>query len=63
MDTLTVLIVLALAATAVSLVPGIRAMARGEEYDTLSTRYMTLRVGLQAVAFALLLVAIYLKAT
>lgn len=60
MDLLTIVILLALGATAVSLVLGIIAMERGGEYDREhSTRYMAMRVGFQGLTLALLLVALF----
>lgn len=62
MDIFFVLIVLALVATAVSLVLGMQSMARGGEYDKQhSGRYMTLRIASQGAAFALLLLALLIK--
>lgn len=62
MDILTVVIVAALLATSVPLILGIRSMAHGGEFDrTHSTHYMALRVGLQAVTFALLAFALFVK--
>jgi hypothetical protein len=62
MDIFVVLVVLALVATAVSLVLGMQSMARGGEYDRQhSGRYMTLRIAAQGIAFVLLLVALLVK--
>jgi Hypoxia induced protein conserved region len=45
---------------AVALVMGIASMARGGEYDRAhSAQFMGWRVGLQALTFALLLLALY----
>jgi hypothetical protein len=57
----TTVVVLALIATAISLIMGIYSMSRGGEFDRLhSTQYMVLRVGSQAAAFLLLLLALFL---
>lgn len=61
MNMLTVIILLALLATIVSLVVGLGSMARGGEFDFKhSHQFMFARVGSQAVAFVLLLIALYL---
>jgi len=61
MQILTLIVVLAVIATAVSLGLGIRSMMRGGEYDNEhSSQLMALRVGAQGLAFALMLVALYL---
>lgn len=58
MNILTVLIILALLATVVSLGWGVGSMAHGGHYDEEhSTQLMGARVGLQALAIALLIVA------
>lgn len=58
MDLLTVMIMLALAATVISLVWGVVSMAHGGHYDEEhSTRLMGARVGFQALALVLLIVA------
>jgi hypothetical protein len=63
MNMLTVIILLALVATIVSLVVGVGSMARGGEFDFKhSHQFMFARVGSQAVAFVLLLIALYLAA-
>jgi hypothetical protein len=60
MDLLTIVILLALAATAVSLVLGIISMERGGQYDSEhGTRYMAMRVGFQELTLVLLLVALF----
>lgn len=62
MQFLTIAIILAAIATAASLALGLFSMTRGEEYDRQhSTHYMKLRVGFQAAALALLLLAFYLS--
>jgi hypothetical protein len=60
MNMLTVMILLALGATIVSLALGLGSMAGGGEFDLKhSHRFMLARVGFQAVAFVLLLMALY----
>jgi ABC-type uncharacterized transport system YnjBCD permease subunit len=59
MDLLTLVILLALGATAVSLVLGIISMERGGQYDREhGTRYMAMRVGFQGLTLVLLLLAL-----
>lgn len=61
MDLLTILILVALGATAASLLLGLISMERGGDYDREhATRYMALRVGFQGLTLALLLVALFL---
>lgn len=61
MKPITVFVVLAMVATAVSLILGIRSMERGGEYDqTHSTRFMLMRIGAQAVTLLLLLFALFI---
>jgi hypothetical protein len=60
MDLLTIVILLALGATAVSLVLGIISMERGGQYDLEhGTRYMAMRVGFQGLTLVLLLLALF----
>lgn len=60
---LTTVVILAAIATAVVLVMGVRSMAHGGAYDRRhSGGLMGARIGLQALAFVLMLVAIYLLA-
>lgn len=60
MNSLAVLIVLALVATIGALATGVGAMARGGEFDRKhSTQLMWARVGFQGVAVLLLLAALY----
>jgi ABC-type dipeptide/oligopeptide/nickel transport system permease subunit len=60
MDLLTIVILLALGATAVSLVLGIISMERGGKYDDEhGTRFMAMRVGFQGLTLVLLLVALF----
>jgi hypothetical protein len=62
MDPLVVVVVLALIATIITLVMGLLAMSGGEAIDReFSTPLMWTRVGLQAFAVALLLVALVLR--
>jgi hypothetical protein len=61
MNLLTIVIVLAMLATAVMLVLGIRSMGHGGEYDEKhEVQFMFARVGLQGVTLLLLLLALYL---
>ena len=61
MSLLTIVIIAALLATIVSLVMGLGAMGKGGKYDEEhSTQLMSARVGLQALTFILLLLAIFL---
>lgn len=63
MTTLTLMIVLAILATVGVLLVGVVSMARGGDFDARhSTQIMFSRVGLQAVTFILLLIALYLNA-
>lgn len=58
MTILTTLIVLALVATIVSLAWGVGSMAAGGQYDDKHyTQFMSARVGFQAVAIVLLIIA------
>lgn len=58
MSTLTVLISLALAATIISLAWGVGSMAAGGQFDDKHyTQFMSARVGFQALAIVLLIVA------
>ena len=62
MNPITVLVVLAMIATAVSLILGIRSMEKGGDYDqTHSTRFMLLRVGFQLLTLVLLLFALFIE--
>ena len=62
MDPLVVVVVLALIATVITLIMGLLAMSGGEAVDReFSTPLMWTRVGLQAFAVALLLVALVLR--
>jgi len=62
MDLLSVVIVLALFAVIVVMMIGLFAMGQGGDLDKMvSTRMMWARVGLQAFAIALLILAVYLR--
>lgn len=64
MQMLTILVLLALVATVVSLALGINSMAHGGEYDQgHSTRFMSMRVGFQAITLVLLMLALYFSTT
>lgn len=63
MNLLTIVILLALAATVLSLAFGLRSMSQGEPYDhERSGRFMTMRVVFQGVAVALLIAALFMTA-
>lgn len=63
MTLLTVIIVVAMLATAGALVGGIASMAHGGKYDQRhSHQFMFARVGLQGLTLVLLLIALYLTA-
>ena len=58
MDSLTILVMVAMAATAVVLFAGLASMIRGGEYDREhSVRLLFTRVGYQAIAIIPLIVA------
>lgn len=62
MDLLTVVIVLALLATLVALLFGLTSLGQGGSFDKhFGTQFMWARVGLQAVAIALLVAALLLR--
>lgn len=62
MNTITILIILALVATIASLGWGLGSMAHGGKYDEKhSDQLMSARVIFQAVAIVLLLIAIYMS--
>jgi len=62
MNILTILIVLALLATVVSFGWGIGSMIRGGKYDAEhSTQLMSARVGFQALAIVLMIIAIVMS--
>lgn len=59
MSTLTILILLALAATIASLLMGVGSMGRGGQYDREhSNQFMSARVIFQSIALLLLVVAL-----
>ena len=61
MDLLTILVILALIATVITLLMGLISMGGGESLDReFSTPLMWIRVGLQAFAVILLLIAVWL---
>lgn len=60
MSLLNILILLALVATLIALGAGVVSMMRGGEYDRQhGTQLMFARVGFQAIAFALLILALF----
>ena len=62
MDLLTILIILALLATAVALLFGLMSLGQGGSFDKdFGTGFMWARVGLQGLAIALLMLALFLK--
>lgn len=64
MTALTIVIVLALIATTFTLGWGLFSMSEGGKYDEQhSEQLMFTRVGIQAFAFVMLLVAVYLAAS
>jgi len=64
MSLLTLTVVLALIATIATLIWGVGSMAMGGSYDEEhSEQLMFTRIGIQAFAFVMLLVAVYLSTT
>jgi hypothetical protein len=62
MTTLTILIILGMAATALALVWGVASMAHGGKFDRRhSNQLMFARVGFQGVTLVLLIVALLLS--
>lgn len=62
MDVLTVVIILALLATGVALLFGLISLGQGGSFDKdFGTGFMWARVGLQALAVALLVLALLLR--
>lgn len=62
MDLLNIVIVLALFATILVMMIGLFSMGRGGDLDKMiSTRLMWARVGIQAFAILLLILAVYLR--
>ena len=63
MSLLTITVVLALLATMTTLAWGLGSMAKGGSYDEKhSEQLMFTRIGIQAFAFVMLLIAVYLTA-
>ena len=61
MEILTIVIILALVAAVASMLLGLVSLSRGGEYDKEhSTQFMWMRVGFQAAAVALLVLALLL---
>ena len=61
MSILTIVIILALIATIITLLWGVTSMSKGGKYDKEhSEQLMFTRIGLQAFAVVMLLVAVYL---
>ena len=59
MDTLTIVVMVALAATVLTMVLGILAMEAGREVDDVyGIRIMWVRIGLQAFTVALMVIAL-----
>ena len=62
MDLLTIVIILALLATAVALLLGLMSLGQGGSFDKdFGTGFMWARVGLQGFAVALLVMAFFLR--
>lgn len=62
MSALTIVVLLALVATVITLIWGIGSMASGGNYDRKhSEQLMFARVGIQAFAFIMLMLALYLS--
>ncbi|NND45212.1 MAG: hypothetical protein HKN58_07800 [Xanthomonadales bacterium] len=62
MDLLTVVIILALLATVVALLFGLTSLGQGGSFDKhFGTGFMWARVGLQALAVGLLVLALFLR--
>ncbi len=62
MDLLTIVIILALLATAVALLLGLMSLGQGGSFDKdFGTGFMWARVGLQGFAVALLVIAFLLR--
>jgi hypothetical protein len=62
MDLLTVVIILALLATVVALLFGLMSLGQGGNFDKdFGTGFMWARVGLQALAVSLLVLALFLR--
>jgi hypothetical protein len=62
MNLLTVVIILALLATMLTLLLGLMSLGQGRKFDQeFGTRFMWARVGLQATAVVLLILALILR--
>lgn len=62
MDLLTLVIILALLATVIALLFGLTALGQGGSFDRhFGTGFMWARVGLQGLAVALLIFALFLR--
>lgn len=62
MDILTTLIILALIATIISLVVGLRSMGKGGEYDKEhADQFMSARIISQGIALVLLIISVILS--
>jgi hypothetical protein len=62
MDLLTLVIILALLATVIALLFGLTALGQGGSFDKhFGTGFMWARVGLQGLAVALLIFALFLR--
>jgi hypothetical protein len=62
MDLLTLVIILALLATVIALLFGLTALGQGGSFDRhFGTSFMWARVGLQGLAVALLIFALFLR--
>lgn len=62
MDFLTIVIILALLATVVTLLFGLMSLGQGGRFDEdFGTGFMWARVGIQGIAVALLILALFLR--
>ena len=62
MNMLTILIILALIATIISLIIGLRSMGKGGEYDKKhADEFMSARIIFQAIALVLLIISVVLS--
>lgn len=62
MDILTILIILALIATIISLIAGLRSMGKGGEYDKQhADQFMSARIIFQGIALVLLIITAILS--
>lgn len=60
MDVFTVLIVVALLATIAALATGIIDMMRGRQFEEQSSHAMWARIGFQAIAVVLMMIALFM---